>query len=358
MGALPTGPGFRSQRTRVFGILLIAGGLLAGVTVILPPEASGSDTVVIALGAAAGVAGVALVLIGRELDDWQLGTVGVLGTILITAATYEGGFDGTGTADNEMLYIWVCLFSFYFLRLRVALVELAVVAIAYGWLLSRQGIDGADAVTRWIVTVSALGTVGALVASLRTSLDGLVGELSSRARVDPLTGLLNRNALEERAAIEFARARRTGGPVAILVCDIDDFKTINDSLGHPAGDQVLARVSEVLSSETRTVDAVARLGGDEFAVLLPGATAVAARMIAERLRVAVRRSAGDAHLRLTLSLGIAVGHPGGSSLDGLWKAADRAMYAAKRSGGDAVATAPEFAETVGPRPVEPDPISA
>lgn len=337
---------------------MVAGGVLAGVTVALPPGATGSDAVVLGLGGVALAVGLALLVGGRDLTDWQLGTVAALGTALITAATYEGGFDGTGTADNQMLYIWVCLFSFYYLSLRAALVQLAIVGTAYAWLLSQQQIDGSDAVTRWVVTVSALGVVGGLVASLRTSLDGLVGELSSRARVDSLTGLLNRRALEERAAIEFARARRTGRPAALIVCDIDDFKTINDSLGHPAGDQVLRRVSEVLSSETRSVDAAARLGGDEFAVLLPDATATAARMIAERLRVAVRRSAGDAHLRLTLSIGIAVGHPGGSSLDGLWKAADRAMYEAKRNGGNAVATAPEFAETVGPRRLEPDPISA
>ena len=338
----------RIQRTRAFGVLMLAGGALAGVTVILPPAATGSDAVVLAVGALAIAVGIALLLVRRDLADWALALVALLGTALITVATYEGGFDGTGTADNEMLYIWVCLFSFYFFRLPVALLELAAVGLAYAWLLSGQGIVAADAVTRWGVTMTSLLIAGGLVAKLRSSNDGLVSELTDRARVDPLTGLLNRNALEERAGVEFARARRGRGSVAILVADIDSFKTINDSLGHPAGDQVLRRVAEVLIRETRDVDAVARLGGDEFAVLLPGTKAVTARQVAERLRVAVRRTAGDMHLRLSMSIGVAVGPPDGNSLDQLWKAADRAMYHAKRSGRDAVATAAEVEGAVPP----------
>jgi diguanylate cyclase (GGDEF)-like protein len=332
---------------------MVAGGILAGVTVVLPPAATGSDAIVVAAGAVALAVGIALLLVRREVADGPLALVAVLGTILITVATFEGGFDGTGTADNQMLYIWVCLFSFYFFGLRVALAELAVVGLAYAWLLSGQGIAAADAVTRWGVTMTSLLIAGALVAKLRRSNDGLVSELTDRARIDPLTGLLNRNALNERAGVEFARARRGRGSVAILVADIDHFKTINDSLGHPAGDQVLRRVAAVLREETRDVDAVARLGGDEFAVLLPGTKAVMARQVAERLRVAVRRAAGDMHLRLSLSIGVAVGPPDGNSLDQLWKAADRAMYLAKGSGRDAVATAAELEGAVPPPLPEP-----
>ncbi len=342
MESLPQAARPQAQPTRAFGTLMLAGGALAGITVALPPAATGSDAAVVALGALAAVVGTVLVLLGRELPEWQLGLVGVLGTALITVATYEGGFDGTGTADNQMLYIWVCLFSFYFLGLRTALLQLGAVGLAYAWLLSQQQIAGGDAATRWVVTMTALLTAGLLVARLRRSNDRLVSELTSRARIDSLTGLLNRNALEERAALEFAHARRDGGSVAILVADIDDFKTINDSLGHPAGDQVLRQVTAVLTEGTREVDAVARVGGDEFAILLPGVTPTAARVIAERLRVAVRRAAGDMHLRLSLSLGIAVGPHDGDTLAALWKAADRAMYIAKRSGGDAVANAAEL----------------
>jgi diguanylate cyclase (GGDEF)-like protein len=330
-------------RTRAFGTLMVAGGALAGITVALPPAAANSEAVVVVAGAIALAVGVALLLARRDPGELALGAVAALGTVLITVATYEGGFDGTGTADNQMLYVWVCLFGFYFLGLGNAIAQLGVVGAAYAWLLSQQHIAAGDAATRWIVTMTALLIAGVLVARLRRSNDGLVSELRGRARIDPLTGVLNRDALAERAEVEFARARRGSGAVAILVTDIDDFKTINDSLGHPAGDQVLRKVTAVLTAETRNVDAVARVGGDEFAILLPGVTAMAARMIAERLRVEVRRAAGDMHLRLSLSIGIAIGPPDGATLDDLWKAADRAMYEAKRSGGDAVASAAELA---------------
>ena len=339
---------------------MVAGGVLAGITVVMPPEATGSDAVVAALGAVAGAVGVAMLLARRELPDWVLGLVALLGTVLITVSTYEGGFDGTGTADNQMLYIWVALFSSYFLSIRTAAIEIAAVGAAYAWLLSQEPIAGGDAATRWLVTMTALAIGGLLVARLRRSNDGLVSELVNRARVDPLTGALNRDALEERAEVEFARARRGLGAIAILVTDIDDFKTINDSLGHHAGDQVLRQVTAVLEHETRDVDAVARVGGDEFAILLPAVTAPTARAVAERLRVAVRRSAGDMHLRLSLSIGLAIGPPDGSSLDALWKAADRAMYQAKRAGGDAVATASELAGAAPPPavPEQSDPAAA
>jgi len=342
------------MRTRAFGVLLLAGGALAAITVALPPAATGSDALVLVAGGVAALVGGAMVAYRGELPEVALGLVAALGTVLITLATFEGGFDSTGTADNQMLYIWVCLFSFYFLRLRTALVEIAVVGSAYAWLLSQQGIAESDAATRWIVTMTALLVAGLLVARLRNSNDGLVTELVNRARIDPLTGALNRNALAERAEVEFARARRGLGAIAILVTDIDDFKTINDSLGHHAGDQVLRQVTAVLEEETREVDAIARVGGDEFAILLPAVTAPTARAVAERLRVSVRRSAGDMHLRLSLSIGLAIGPPDGSSLDELWKAADRAMYLAKRAGGDAVATASELAGAAPPQAAGPE----
>ena len=102
---------------------------------------------------------------------------------------------------------------------------------------------------------------------------------------------------------------------------------------------MLRRVALVLEHWTREIDAVARVGGDEFALLLPDVTAEEARGVAERLRLAVRRSAGDMRLRLSISIGVALGPASGDNLAALWQAADRAMYEAKRSGGDAVGLA-------------------
>ncbi len=329
------------QRTQVLGILMVAGAVLAGVTAVLPPDATGSESLVLAIGALAGAIG-AVVLVARlALREWAVGLIGLVGTVLITVATYEGGELMTGTTDNEMLYVWVALFAFYFLRPRHAFIQLGFIGLAYGWLLAIQDVGTDDAVTRWIVTLGTLLVGGLVMLRLRSSIETLVVELTNRARLDGLTRLRNRIGLEERATVEFARARRDGSEIGLLVADIDGFKTVNDTLGHPAGDQVLLRIAEVLERETRAVDAVARLGGDEFAVLLPDADRAEAQLIADRLRVAARRSAGDVRLRLSLSIGIAIAPGEGNTLELLWKAADRAMYEAKRSGGDAISPAAE-----------------
>jgi diguanylate cyclase (GGDEF)-like protein len=317
----------------------VAGGVLAIVAALTPPTATRSDSLVVVAGIVSGVAGVALLLLRRRPPAPVLWTVVALGTVLITLGSHEGGSIGTG-ADNEMLYVWICLFSFYFLTLPAAIGELLFVAVAYAWLLSDGGVPVDEAATRWFVTLGSLLVAGALIARLRSSLDRLFDELTTRARFDGLTGLLNRGAIEERAQLEFARSRRYGTPVAMLVADVDGLKTVNDSLGHHAGDQVLLRIAGALELETRAIDAVGRLGGDEFAVLLPGATLLDARAVGERLRLAVKRAAGDAGLQITLSVGAAVGPVGGHRLDDLWKVADRAMYKAKRAGGDQVAPAP------------------
>jgi diguanylate cyclase (GGDEF)-like protein len=327
-------------RTRAFGWLMLAGGALGIVTVALPPAATGSDTAVLGLSVVSVLVGLALLTVRRELPEWALGTVMLSATALITFATHEGGPGETGTADNEMLYVWVCLCSFYFFALPHALGQLIAVGVAYALLLGDHGgIAFEDAATRWLVTMTTLLVAGLLIARLRDALHRLVAELGDRARLDSLTGLLNRRALEERAAVELARSRRDSTPVGILVADIDGFKALNDRLGHPAGDQVLLHVARALAEETRDVDAVARLGGDEFVVLLPGTTSTAALLIAERLRSTVERSASDARLRITLSIGVATGIGAAHGLEELWKAADRAMYEAKRAGGNRVGRA-------------------
>jgi diguanylate cyclase (GGDEF)-like protein len=323
------------MRTRVAGGLLIAGGALAWIGIVLPPAASGSEVVIGVLGTAVIATGVVMVAIRRRLSDPVLGVIVALGTIAITVSTREGGGAGTGTEDNEMLYLWVALYSFYFFRPALALAQMGVVAGSYAWLLSTENVTLGEGATRWTVTVTTLLIGGLVVLRLRGSVRELVAELTNRARRDALTGLLNREGLEQRAELELARSRREGTPVAVIVIDVDGFKAINDGYGHPAGDRALARVAELLAAELRVVDAVARVGGDEFTVLLPNTDRATARVIAERLRRALNevRDFGSA---LTLSLGIAVGRGGRETFDELWRTADRAMYEAKRAGGDGV----------------------
>ena len=313
---------------------MLAGGGLTALTVALPPEAKGSDALILALGGLAFVLGVALFVRARPIPESLMGVFVVLGTVLITVATHEGGAVNTGTTDNEMLYVWIALLSFNYLSFRHAVAQLVVVGLAYGWLLNDVPTD--EALTRWSVTMSALLVAGVLVARQRRSRDTLMAELDERARQDGLTGLLNRRSLEERAVVELGRSRRDSTPVSLIVLDIDRFKELNDTLGHPAGDQVLRRIARDLERETRQVDAIARLGGDEFAVLLPGASAADARAVSLRLQAAARSHSEPG---ATLSIGIAEGPPADHAFEALWRAADDAMYEAKRAGGDSLRVA-------------------
>ena len=159
---------------------------------------------------------------------------------------------------------------------------------------------------------------------------------------DPLTGAPNRRALHQRLDQEWTRAVRFGDELALLMVDLDNFKTINDTWGHAAGDEVLQSVAAALLRNVRRVDLVARYGGEEFCVLLPRATHAEALDVAEKLRRAVAQtplpaqasSGGPA--RLTISLGVASYGPEVPDVQRLLELADEALYAAKRGGRDQV----------------------
>lgn len=158
-------------------------------------------------------------------------------------------------------------------------------------------------------------------------------ELSIR---DSLTGLYNRRELEKRLYQEIHRARRYHHPLAVLMLDIDHFKNVNDHYGHPAGDEVLITVSDLLQLNVRPVDVVCRYGGEELAVILPETDEDGARAVAERMRATVDESVtttprGDM-VHVTVSIGIAMFPRHGETVAALVHAADQALYSAKRDG--------------------------
>jgi diguanylate cyclase (GGDEF)-like protein len=169
-----------------------------------------------------------------------------------------------------------------------------------------------------------------------------VQELEQQASHDSLTGLKNRRRFEEDLRTELARSRRQGSDGALLMLDLDNFKQVNDTLGHPMGDRVIEEIASVLRDRIRESDVLARLGGDEFAVVLPNCTTEKAKGVAEAIATAIR----DHVPRepdvppITASIGIAMfGHDGLPSLESIVAAADTAMYAAKSAGRDAVRVA-------------------
>jgi diguanylate cyclase (GGDEF)-like protein len=177
----------------------------------------------------------------------------------------------------------------------------------------------------------------------RVELAQTIQELEELALRDPLTGLLNRRAFQERLEEEVARAQRYGSELSLLLVDIDHFKRVNDTYGHVVGDVALTHVAHVLAQERRMSDVAARYGGEEFAMLAPHTTRDGALALAERLRHAVRERpyrARSGHDHLCVSVGVAtlsVRVEGAAEL--LIDAADRALYVAKREGRDRVSVA-------------------
>ncbi len=158
-----------------------------------------------------------------------------------------------------------------------------------------------------------------------------------RATTDPLTGLANRAAFLERARLEVLRAERTGRPLAVVLLDLDHFKSVNDRHGHPAGDKVLAGAARAIAQTVRGIDLAARWGGEEFAVLLVEADESTAGGAVERIREAVAAAEPPrVAAKITVSAGIAVHHGlfERGTVEGLLRRADEALYAAKRSGRD------------------------
>lgn len=177
--------------------------------------------------------------------------------------------------------------------------------------------------------------------------------LETEVASDHLTGLYNHRFFHERLAEEVARANRRRAPVSLIVFDLDDFKWINDTWGHSAGDRVLQQATSLAREACRDEDVLCRIGGEEFAVILPGQDADEACGLAERLRGAVAEYPFSANIRVTVSAGVAEAPRHATSARALFDRADGALYMAKTAGKNRV----EIHETDRPPP-PPDPAGA
>jgi diguanylate cyclase (GGDEF)-like protein len=172
------------------------------------------------------------------------------------------------------------------------------------------------------------------LAEVNGKLEELTQELFRQANEDPLTGLYNRRRLEQELARELERSRRGGGSLSIMICDIDNFKQVNDRFSHQMGDKVLVRVARLLKTYVRGADVVARYGGEEFVVLLPDTSPQQAYTVCDRLREEIADAPWyELHpdLRITLSMGICndTALPDGFAM---LDHADDKLYEAKRGG--------------------------
>jgi diguanylate cyclase len=176
----------------------------------------------------------------------------------------------------------------------------------------------------------------AQLAQANAELQNKQRELEKLTRLDGLTGLFNRNTFVELTRQELDRAQRQGSATSLLILDLDFFKKVNDTWGHPAGDAVLRHVAATATRSVRSTDLVGRLGGEEFIVLLPGTTLDAARKLAEKLRSRLEATPTPwtpAPIPATASIGLAACAAGEKrDFEGLYNEADKALYMAKTRG--------------------------
>jgi diguanylate cyclase (GGDEF)-like protein len=173
------------------------------------------------------------------------------------------------------------------------------------------------------------------VATNRHLLQAANNELQKLSSTDRLTGLYNRGHWEELLKLEYARHSRYGAVSSLVMCDIDHFKRVNDTFGHPAGDKVIQRVAHVMRSHIRDADIAGRYGGEEFAVLLPDTNKNGAQVFCERLRQAVEAETVQHEgqtIQCTISLGVADLSKPTSDYKSLIEWADQALYQSKKNG--------------------------
>ncbi len=275
-----------------------------------------------------------LVIVGsRHVECRWLALLAPLGVVLIADAVATTG----GTGDGAVLYLWPVVWAAWFFGWRVAAGTVATVAVAHAVVL-RSFPPGVGYFDRWLDVVVTVTIMACVVRLMADHNQKLVDALVEEARVDALTGLLNRRGFEERAPIEFARARREQSMVAIASFDLDYFKRINDEFGHHAGDQVLAQFGQVLREQARGIDLLSRMGGEEFVVLLTNCDLLDAYGFAER----VRNHLTTIDPPVTTSAGIAAERAPADVVK-LLHQADVALYRAKEAGRDRTVTARENA---------------
>lgn len=211
------------------------------------------------------------------------------------------------------LYVLPSIYTASFYPSRVFIVYLVAQAAVSGAALLTSGVSGAAA--GWIVVVGTCSTVGIVVHLLQQA-------LKLAATTDPLTGLVNRRALEPLLEMELARCARFGHTLSLVVLDLDFFKEINDEYGHQQGDLVLTEVARAWSFQLRKTDLLARAGGDEFVLVLPSTDR------AQALEVLARLSAANEQ---PFSAGVAVAAPG-TAVEDAMREADDACYLAKQAG--------------------------
>src|SRR5437764_6296734 len=323
--------------------LFAAGAVAASVSLLAAPAGTSLPRIAAIGGCALALAVFVLVAYDR-IPIWGFQAVLAAGAVLVAWAVYAGGEVASPCA---MFFLWIAIYAFHFLSRARAWLQMVFIAVAYFGVLVALGDLTATPVLHWALVTGIVVVAGVFTAVQHTHLERLIDRLTDAARTDSLTGLLNRRGFEDLFATELERARRTGRPLSVIICDLDSFKAVNDRFGHAAGDRALEQLSGILRRAKRRIDTAARVGGEEFAVIAPDSDQHAAYILAERMRREVRERFAAEPYTLTLSLGLATFPRHGAYAEALIGGADEALYAAKKLGRDrTVVFNPEIAETL------------
>jgi len=324
--------GLPRLRAHATAMLLAASAALAAAGATAPRDHRGL-VVPLAACALAGLCAFVTWFRGEQFGDLT-----VVGLVLIIAllVTLTAAVSDADATSDVLLFLLPVVFGACFLPARLAICALVGCSAAYAWLVGRQ-MSATTAIVWWTSATLVLASATATVAVLRRELSATLLELAGLARCDPLTGLLNRRGFDDALIRELERCERSNGTCAVLMCDLDHFKQVNDSHGHIVGDRVLARVAGILLEGVRGIDTVARIGGEEIAVLLVDCTSEEAVGVADRLRRQVAAS-DRGEPPVTISIGIADSALSATAVE-LLAQADRALYFAKRAGRDRVCRA-------------------
>ncbi len=313
----------RRYRTACFAILAVA---LASVG----PQVGWGWLAPLAVGLCGFAVADRFMQTSRRPWLWVAGAWGTLPLLLAAAVIATGG----PTSPALMWFALPAVTLGARFEPRGMVVGTAYILVVF--LVSTVAVDPAAAAHHSQLLIAAVALIlctvilsGALVESDRAH--------RRRSTLDPLTGLFNRNALEQRLSELDGQPcdEAEGLSHALLLCDLDHFRRVNDELGHAAGDAVLQDVAYVMRAALRAGDSIYRIGGEEILVVLPGAAEADATEVAERLRGAVRKCR-PVGVAVTISIGVAVSRPEVVNTDDLVARADTALYAAKAGGRDAV----------------------
>jgi diguanylate cyclase (GGDEF)-like protein len=321
---------------------MLAGAAAAVAALVLPGyiRPGGYRTLVVVL-AVAVLVDAAVSFWGPRVGDGPLVATVLISNVIIVAAQncVNRSFDPVGFVMFSLPTMFTALFlpRWVFTRLQAPAALAGIVATFWLW-----GERGSILVLHSSIAIVGVVSPAVALLVLRRQLEVALSAARDLAGTDPLTGLANRRALASRAAVVAAHAHRESVEVCLVTLDLDNFKRINDTYGHRAGDAVLQRLSASLRAHTRAIDVIARIGGDEF-VIFAAMSADVGLALADRIREQIALDFTD--VGMTASLGLATSLPPTRADDvepALWAMVDRAddfMYVAKELGRNRVVSA-------------------